>query len=220
MQSAAQTARPVSWWKPLTLWGTPNKALVDALLPSATFWQKLAIASLFIGLLVALGRARFYLPDIPAPITLQTFGVLLTGGVLGWRWGLFSILGWYFMGMAGIPVFQGGGNGWAYVSNNNALNPFYVTGGFLIGFMLAVALVGFFSQRGWTHSRTLWPMLLASLAIYIPGLLFWASVSDSLNWGNLFKTGMYPFIPGDLVKVMGASVVTGALWNVADRRRG
>ena len=188
-----------------------------------TFWQKLAIALLFIGLLVALGRARFYLPGNPVPITLQTFGVFMTGAVLGWRWGIFSILGWYFLGMAGVPVFQGGGNGWAYVSGMTS-----VTGGFLIGFILSVGLVGFLSQRGWTHSRALWPILLASLLLYVPGLLFWfsAPINDvlpdayQLTSSTLFQKGMYPFIPGDLVKVMGASIVTGVLWSVADRRRG
>ncbi len=214
MQNAAARSRQISRWGIRALIGERNPSLMQSLLPSASVWQKAAIAILFIGLLVAFGRARFYLPDIPVPITLQTFGVLLTGGVLGWRWGLVSILGWYFLGMAGVPVFQGGGNGWAYVSGQTS-----ITGGFLIGFIFCVGLVGFLSQRGWTHGRSLWPMLLGALAIYLPGLLFWASFSDTLNQDNLFIKGMYPFLPGDLVKLMAASVVTGALWTVADRRR-
>ena len=213
--------RPLPWLK----WSAPsilrgsNPSLMESLFPSATLVQKLALSLLFIGLLVAAGRLRFYLPDNPVPVTLTTFSVLLTGGFLGFRWGMFSVVGWYFLGMAGVPVFQGGGNGWAYVSGQTALNPAYVTGGFLIGMILAVALVGFLSERGWTHSRTLWPMLLAGLVIYAPGLPFWALVSDSLTLDNMLSKGMYPFIPGDLVKLMGAAIATGALWSVADRRR-
>ena len=214
MEQAARRVRAIPRWNLRALLGRPNQPLMEALLPSATFWQKLVIALLFIGLLVALGRMRFYLPNNPVPITLQTFGVLLTGGVLGWRWGLSAVLGWYFMGMAGVPVFQGGGNGWAYVSGATSL-----TGGYLIGFILCTGLVGFFSQRGWTHSRTLSPMLLSALLIYLPGLLFLASFAESIDAGNVFNVGMYPFIPGDLVKVIAAVLITSGLWTVADRRR-
>ena len=214
MQEAIPRSKPVVWWRLGQLLGPANPSLMEYALPSAAFWQRLAISLVFIGLLVGFGRARFYLPDIPVPITLQTFGVLLTGGILGWRWGMVSMLGWYFLGMAGVPVFQGGGNGWAYVSGQTS-----ITGGFLIGFIVAAWLVGFLSQRGWTHSRAIWPMLLGALILYLPGLLFWASFSDSLNWGNVFSNGMYPFLPGDLVKLMGAALVTGALWTAADRWR-
>ena len=231
MEEAIPRTKPAWRWRVGALLGPSNPSLMDHALPSAVFWQRLAISMAFIGLIMAMGRARFYLPDIPVPITLQTFGVLLTGGILGWRWGLVSLLGWYFLGMAGAPVFQGGGNGWAYASNATGSSSVYVTGGFLVGFILAGALVGFLSQRGWTHSRALWPMLLGALILYLPGLLFWAAVSDSLkdslgadlpwalHWGNVFSTGMYPFIPGDLVKLMGAALVTGALWTAADRWR-
>ena len=215
MEQSVTRAPSKLWWSPRTLLGRPNESLLEALLPKATFWHKLAIALLFIGLLVAFGRARFYLPNNPVPITMQTFGVLLAGGVLGLRWGFFAVVAWYFLGMAGVPVFQGGGNGWAYVSGATSL-----TGGYLIGFILAGTIVGFFSQRGWTHSRTLWPMLLAALLLYLPGLLFLASFAESIDASNVFNAGMYPFIPGDLVKVVAAALITSGLWTVADRRRG
>jgi biotin transport system substrate-specific component len=211
MQDALPHSRPVSRWRIGSLVGPHNPSLLKSLLPSITVLQQLAIALLFIGLLVAFGRARFYLPDNPVPITLQTFGVLLTGSVLGWRWGMFSIVGWYLLGMAGVAVFQGGGNGWAYVSGSP-------TGGYLIGFILSVAFVGYLSQHGWIRERSLWPMLLGALLLYLPALL-WLQFFD-FGWpaeGQFFSAGMYVFIPGDLVKVIAASVATGALWAVADR---
>ena len=222
MQNAAEQARPLNWWNPRALLGRPNASLLDTLLPSLALWQKLAVSLLFVGLLTALGRARVFLPDNPVPITLQTFGVLATGGVMGWRWGAFTTIGWYLLGMAGAPVFQGGGNGWAYVSGglaNTQTGAHYVTGGFLIGYIFCAWLVGYFSQRGWTHSRTLWPMLLGALLLYVPGLLFWVYFSQTLTLQNMLSKGMYPYIPGDLLKVMAASIVAGALWTVADRRR-
>ena len=223
MQNVAKRAWSIPWLGTRLLGERWNPSLLDTLAPSLKLWQKVAIALLFIGLLTLLGKARFYLPDNPVPITLQTFGVLLTGGVLGWRWGLFAIAGWYLLGMAGLPLFQGGGNGWAYVSGglaNAETGAHYVTGGYLIGFIIATWVAGVLSQRGWTHGRSLWPMLLSSLLIYLPGLLFLAAVSKGVTIENMFSLGMYPFIPGDLVKVMGASIVTGALWNIADHRAG
>ena len=198
---------------PLTLAGAYQRSLLEELLPSSTTLHRAGIALLFVGILVAMGRARFYLPDNAVPITLQTFGVLSTGAILGLRWGMFSILVWYFLGMAGVPVFQGGGNGWAYVSGS-------ATAGYLIGFIAATWLVGYLSQHGWNRGQGLWPMLLGNLWIYVPGLL-WLHFMD-LGWpaeGELFKAGMYPFIPGDLVKLMGAALVVGGLWKLADRRR-
>ena len=206
---SARVARP----RGLALTGAPERSLFDTLVPSATFLHRVAAALAFIVLVALLARARFYLPDVPVPITFQTFGILLTGGVLGWRWGLASAVGYYLVGMAGVPVFQGGGNGWQYVSAG-------VTGGYLLGFMLAVGIVGYLSQRGWSRSLSLWPMLLGSLVIYAPALV-WLSVFD-FGWpkeGELFSAGMYPFIPGDLVKLMLASLVLTAGWRYADSHR-
>ena len=207
---SARMARP----RAIELIGAPEKSLFDALVPSATFLHRFAAALAFIVLVTLLARATFYLPDNPVPITFQTFGILLTGGVLGWRWGLASAVGYYLVGMAGIPVFKDGGNGWQYVSAG-------VTGGYLLGFVLAVGVVGYLSQWGWNRSRSLWPMLLGSLIIYAPALV-WLSVFD-FGWpkeGELFSAAMYPFIPGDLVKLMLASLVVAAGWRYAGSRRG
>ena len=78
--------------RPLGLVGPYERSLTENLFPSASTLQRLGIALLFVGLLVAMGRARFYLPDNPVPITLQTFAVLTTGGVLGLRWGMYSFI--------------------------------------------------------------------------------------------------------------------------------
>ena len=83
-----------SWPRFGSIAGLPNKSLFDTLLPQATFYHRIAAAVFFIILVALLARARFYLPDNPVPITFQTFGILLVGGVLGWRWGLVSVIGY------------------------------------------------------------------------------------------------------------------------------
>ena len=213
MQNVIRPGEFIVLAKPWSLIGQYSSSLMDALFPSINIYQRVAISLFFVVLLVSFGRATFYLPGNPVPISFQTTGVLLMGGVLGLRWGFFAILVWYFLGMAGVPVFKDGGNGWHYVSNT-------ATAGYLMGFIGAAVLVGYLSQHGWNRGRSLWPMLLASLFVYVPGLL-WLHFKD-LGWpaeGELFSGGMYPFIPGDLVKLMIASLVVGFGWTLADRRQ-
>ena len=192
--------------------GRRTPSLFDSLFPTARTWHRIIAVVAMAGLVAGLAQARFYLPDNPVPITFQTFGVLLTGGVLGLRWGLASAVLYYLVGMAGVPVFQNGGNGWAYVAHG-------ATGGYLLGFILATGLTGYLSERGWNRERSLWPMTISALLIYGPALI-WLTVFD-FGWpaeGKLFSSAMYPFIPGDVVKLLLAAVTVGVLWRVADGR--
>ena len=214
MESAIAGSARVERRRGLSLLDAPSESLLETLAPGIRFAQKVLVAAAFVLLVAVLARARFYLPDNPVPITFQTFGILLMGGVLGWRWGLVSAIGYYLVGMVGVPVFQGGGNGWQYVTGG-------VTGGYLLGFILAVGVIGYLSQRGWNRSRSLWPILVGALILYAPALI-WLSVFD-FGWpkeGELFSAGMYPFLPGDLIKLMLASLVVGVGWRYVDSRRG
>lgn len=75
----------------------------------------------------------------PVPITLQTFGVLLTGAVLGAKRGFLAVLLYLALGAAGLPVFADGKSGLAVL-----VGP---TGGYLAGFAFAAALCGFLVER-------------------------------------------------------------------------
>ena len=191
----------------------PGPSLLEALFPSAGVWVRLAVALAFVGVTAGLAHARFYLPGNPVPVTLQTLGVLLAGGVLGWRWAFVSIAGYYLLGMAGAPVFQGGQAGWHYVTGS-------VTGGYLLGFLISAPAVAFLLQRGWNRNRTPGPMLVGALIVYLPALV-WLSVFD-FGWpadGELLSAAVYPFLSGDLLKVAIAALAIGAGWHHADYRR-
>jgi biotin transport system substrate-specific component len=208
-----QTAVPAHISKPFTLLGPLAAPLLERLIPGITVWHKTAAVVIGIILVSLLAQARFFIPDNPVPITLQGFGVLMLGGVLGWRLGLASAIGYYLVGMAGLPVFARGGEGWDYVIHG-------VTGGYLLGFVLAAGVIGYLSQRGWNRGRVLWPMLIGSLLVYVPALI-WLTVFE-FSWpaeGELLSSALYPFVAGDVLKLMAAAAVTGGLWRVADSRR-
>jgi biotin transport system substrate-specific component len=208
-QTAVTTRRAESF----SLLGSAEPSLFERLVPMANIWHKSAAVVIGIALVSLLAQARFFLPDNPVPITLQGFGVLMLGGVLGWRLGLVSAIGYYLVGMAGLPVFAKGGEGWDYVIHG-------ATGGYLIGFILAAGVIGFLSQRGWNRGRSLWPMLIGSLLIYVPALI-WLTVFD-FGWpaeGSLFSGALYPFRPGDSLKLMAAAAATGGLWRLVDSKR-
>ena len=185
-----------------TVLGTPIPAYI---------LRDVALVVVFAAIIAFCGRARFDLPDNPVPVSLQTFGVLLTGAALGTRLGISSILLFYFAGMAGVPVFQDGNNGWDYVSGSP-------TGGYLIGFIAATSVTGFLAERGWDRRHVLWALLIGNLIIYVPGLL-WLGAKGFVPWENVLSKGMYPFILGDLVKVMMVGVVLPSAWALVNLRR-
>jgi biotin transport system substrate-specific component len=210
MQQTAVEAKRV---EPFALLGPLEAPLIERLIPGANVWHKVVAVVVGIIMVSLLAQARFFIPDNPVPITLQGFGILMLGGVLGWRLGLISAAGYYLVGMAGLPVFASGGEGWDYVIHG-------VTGGYLLGFVLAATVVGYLSQRGWNRGRVLWPMLLGSLLIYGPALI-WLSVFE-FSWpaeGKLLSSALYPFIAGDVLKLMAAAALTGGLWRFADSKR-
>src|SRR5207248_3930275 len=108
-------------------------------------------------------QLSFPLPFTPVPVTGQTFGVLLTGALLGSRRGGAALLLYLVEGAAGLPVFAGGTGSVAHL-----LGP---TGGYLVSYPFAAGLMGFFSERGWDRKPhgAVSAMLLASLLIYLVG---------------------------------------------------
>ena len=158
--------------------------------------------------LVALGaQLKVPLPFSPVPVTGQTFAVLLVAAALG-RLGLASIIAYLVEGAVGLPVFAGGASGVAYMSGP--------TGGYLIGFALAAALVGSATERGWdrTPRTSLAAMALGEVAIYACGLAWLARFPLPVG---LLEAGLLPFIPGDLVKMTLAALALPGAWRLVRR---
>ena len=155
---------------------------------------KNVLVALFAALIVVGCYIRIPLP--PVPITLQTFFVILVGAACGWKMGLYSVLIYLFLGAIGLPVFTGGG-GLALLAGP--------TGGYLFGLIPAVIIAGMSVKKN-SYVFTLLMLLLASISVYVPGLLQ-LGISRGFSVADTFKYGLYPFIIGDLLKLVVAASV-------------
>lgn len=201
---------------------TLGPSLFDALLPDAKTWHKVVAVVVAVALIVACAKFRFYLPQNPTPVTLQTFGVLMAGSVLGWRWGGAAVLAYIALGALGAPVFASQDpldfRMPAVAWSDTVMG---VTGGYIIGFLVASGVAGACSQLGFTHRDSLWGILLGGLLLYVPAIV-WLAAFD-FGWpldGRLLMDGMYIYLPGDVLKILAAASVTWGLWVWADRRTG
>jgi biotin transporter BioY len=189
---------------------TARLTLIDATISRTGILWDVALVLGFACLTAAFAQISFWIG--PVPITGQTFAVLVAGAVLGsWR-GALSQLSYLAIGATGIPYWfaLGGPPGIARL-----VGP---TGGYLIGFVAVAFLVGWLSERGW--DRRVWtavPAMLAGEAVlYIFGLLWlWHFVPAD----KVLQAGLYPFIIGDLVKVVAAALVLPAGWWLLRRFR-
>lgn len=141
---------------------------------------------------------RIPLGFTPIPITLQTLFVLLSGALLGSNLGAFSQLSYIFLGVLGLPIFTGAGFGLAYLSGP--------TGGYLFGFVLASFWLGKFIK----YSKNLWGtfiiLCIADLIILFCGII-WLKLIFGHPLTKLLLIGFIPFIPGDVIKALFATIL-------------
>lgn len=150
------------------------------------------------------------LPFTPVPITLQTFTVLLAGAALGPMRGVAAMLLYLAVGAAGVPWFSEQTSGVGFPSF-----------GYVIGFVLAAALVGALARRGADRSvlGTVGAMLLGNLVIYGVGVPYLAlAIGDDL-W-TAIGLGLTPFLIGDGLKILLAAGLLPAAWRLAGSNRG
>jgi len=171
------------------------------------------VALIIAGALVVAIAARIYVPVQPVPFTGQTFGVLLVGGALGFRRAAIALLLYLAIGMIGVPVFSEGRAGVDIVRG--------VTGGYLIGFVLAAALVGRLAELGWDRhiGGAIGAMLLGNAVIYVVGVPWLMAVTNQTpEWA--IANGLTPFLLWDVVKLALAAAVFPVAWWIVGRRPG
>lgn len=161
-------------------------------------------------LFVALS-AQVFIPTLPVPFTAQTFGVLAVGGALGFRRGTAALLLYLAIGAIGVPVYSEGRAGLAILSG--------VTGGYLIGFVAAAALVGRLAELGWDRhvGGAVAMMAIGTAIIYAIGVP-WLKVTADLAWATAVAEGMTKFLVWDVAKLIVAAGLFPAAWWLIGRR--
>lgn len=157
--------------------------------------------SMFVAL-IAIG-AFIAIPIGPVPIVLQNMFVLLAAIILGPRWGLTCIGIYLLIGLVGLPVFAGGTSGIGKL--------FGPTGGYLLGYLPCVFVTASISKGlGKKISFDIIAMVIGSLIIYAAGVP-WLKVVTSMTFAKALTVGMYPFIVGDLLKIIAAALLAKSL---------
>lgn len=172
-----------------------------------------AFALASVGALLIWWAAKIQVPFYPVPMTMQTLVVLALGMAYGWRLGVSTLLLYLGLGAVGLPVFAGTpdkGIGLAYMAGP--------TGGYLVGYVAAVAACGWLAERGW--DRNVWTavvaMLVGNVLIYVPGLLWLGAL---LGWDKpILAWGLTPFVLGDLAKVALGGALLPGVWRMLGRR--
>lgn len=147
----------------------------------------------------------------PVPLTGQTFGVLVVGGALGFRRGATAVGLYVLLGLVGLPFFAQHAGGPEVVLG--------VTGGYLIGFIVAGALVGRMAELGWDRhiGGSFGAMILGEFVIYAVGLPWLKTVAD-LSWADTIAFGLMPFLAWDAVKLTASALLFPTAWWLIGRR--
>lgn len=178
--------------------------MADAVQPriSDTLWD-IGLVLAFGTLMGVLARISIPLPFTPVPLTGQTFGMLLTGALLGSRRGAAAMLVYLIEGVAGLPVFALGHSGWATLAGP--------TGGYLLAAPLTAFVVGFFAEHGW--DRTFWravvAMVVGEVIIYALGVSW---LAHFVGPSQAIPLGLLPFLPGDVMKLLLAAALVPSGW--------
>ncbi|HET8586323.1 MAG TPA: biotin transporter BioY [Candidatus Limnocylindria bacterium] len=185
----------------------------DVLVPPHPERGVVRAAALVVGgalLTAAAAQLSVRMPWTDVPYTGQTAAVLLVGVALGWRLGLASMLLYVLAGVAGVPVFNAGAAGVHQLLG--------VTGGYLLGFVLAAAAVGMLAERGWDRSRLRSGglMIAGNLIIYAVGVPVLAAVAG-LPLDRALAAGALVFLPWDALKIALAAFALPAAWRLIER---
>jgi biotin transport system substrate-specific component len=148
-------------------------------------------------------------PGSPVPITGQTFAVVLAGAVLGPGRGAAGMLLYAVAGALGVPWFAGGSSGWPLA-----------TGGYLLGFVLAAALVGQLAALGADRrpGHTIGLMFLGNLLIYLIGVP-WLAAMTTMDVPEAVLKGVVPYLMGDVLKIVLAAALLPGAWHLLNRKR-
>lgn len=190
-----------------------HTTLIDAFLPRSRIFPLRALMLAVGGSLALALSAKIQIPFYPVPVTMQNFVLLSLAMAYGPRLAAATVTLYLLEGAFGLPVFSGTpekGIGLAYMTGP--------TGGYLLGFLLAAILCGRLGKQGWDRNflTTASAMLLGNTLIYAPGLIWLGML---LGWDKpILEWGLLPFLYGDAMKLLLASLLLPLAWRAAANR--
>ncbi len=166
------------------------------------------MALVLLGSLALAVASKITVPFWPVPMTLQTLAVFLIGAGYGRNLAVATVLVYLAEGALGLPVFATGA-GLAYMAGP--------TGGYLLGFLVAAAVVGAVADRGYDRNPFVLFAAMSIGEVAILGLgVAWLAVLFGVE--KAFAGGFGPFIVTDLVKMALASAIVPAIWSLLSRK--
>lgn len=174
----------------------------------------LILAGMFAAVTAVCSWLNIPLPFTPVPINLALLAVYLAGGLLGAKYGFFSELIYILLGAIGVPVFAGFSGGFGCITG--------ATGGFIIGYLFAAVLVGLLASGTGTMptKRAVVRLTLACVTgmvcCYAFGLVWYMILTGTDLWAG-FLACVFPFLPGDFIKIVLAVILIRRLKPVVNR---
>ena len=168
--------------------------------------------TLFIALLA---QVSIRLPFTPVPVTMQTLAVLLSIAVLGSVRAVLSTSLYFALALLGLPVLAPQTDG-SHITGVQVLS--MPTLGYVVGFIVAAAVIGKLADLGYTKKLlpALVLMALGNTIIYALGFSVLKVLLDT-TWANAFAWGVAPFIVGDIVKIAIAALSLRGAWLAVDK---
>ena len=164
------------------------------------------LVALFAALIAVLGLVPAFPLALGVPITAQSLGVMLCGTILGSKKGGLAALLFIVLTLVGLPLLAGGRGGIGLLAGPSA--------GFIIGFPLAAYVTGWLMEKTKSVniqiSVSLSTIVGGIVILYIPGL-----IGMMINAGmslNAAVVAVSIYLPGDILKVILATVVTSAIF--------
>ena len=164
--------------------------------------KKICMCGLFAALTAVFSQIQ--IPMASVPINLATFSVMLSGSILGWKYGAVSQIVYVLLGMVGAPVFAGFTGGLGVVAGK--------TGGYIIGYIACAFIVGLMTEKIKIARKIILPisMVIGTIACYILGTTWFMILTNTGLWQSLVWC-VIPFLIGGAIKIAVASAITGRL---------
>ena len=161
--------------------------------------KQMTLIALMTALTCILGPLSIPLPFSPVPISFTNLVLYFSVFVLGTKFSTISYIVYLLIGLVGLPVFSGFSGGPAKVAGP--------TGGYLVGFVFLTVIAGFFVEhfKGKLSFAVL-GMVLGTIVCYLFGTI-WLSTQLNIGFVAGLGVGVFPYIPGDLVKIVLACII-------------